>query len=48
LGGIRSARAEVINREAATGHESVWRPVTRAGSGGGLAGDESGGPSQRF
>jgi hypothetical protein len=22
------------------GHEPVWRPVTRAGSGGGLAGDE--------
>jgi hypothetical protein len=36
---IRNARAEVINREAAT------RPVTRAGSGGGLAGDEGGGPA---
>src|SRR5262249_30640282 len=42
---IRSARAEVINREAATGHEPVRRPVTRAGSGGGLAGDEGGGPA---
>src|ERR1700758_1050047 len=35
---IRSARAEVINREATTGHEPLW-PVTRARSGGGLAGD---------
>jgi len=44
----QTARAEVINREAATGHEPVWRPMTRAGSGGGLAGDESGGLSHGF
>jgi len=45
---IRSARAEVINREAAMGHEPVWRPVSRAGSGGGLAGDEGRRPQPRF
>jgi len=45
---IRGARAEVINQEAATGHEPAWRPVTHAGSGGGLAGDDGGGPSHGF
>ena len=43
-----SSPAQHLNREAATGHEPVWRPVTRAGSGGGLAGDEGGGPQLRF
>jgi len=40
--------AEVINLEAATGHEPVWRPGEGAGSGGGLAGYEGGGPSRGF
>ena len=40
--------AEVINLEAATGHEPVWRPGEGAGSGGGLAGYEGGGTSRGF